>query len=182
MGTYTGRRLEVELSDRRRPVPFFIATWSGDGVAMLSSNDLGLDGLKRSLACLDKAFEKNGGPNRSTNYELNYTTRLRVVPLSGEISSAYAVFVESVATRASIDVMIERFRLTRREAEVLRLVVTGNSGPEIGKILFITAATVSDHTSSLLRKIGVRRRLELVMAMQECAHTTPWNSDQGLSN
>ena len=70
---------------------------------MLYCSELGPGKLKRSLARLNSAFEQSGTPDRSTNYVLDETTRLRVVPLAGDISSAYAVFVESMSIRAKID-------------------------------------------------------------------------------
>ena len=167
--------LKVQYRDRRRPAPFFVATWSDICAVILYSDNLDSHQRRRSLACLNDAFERRGGPDRSTHhYQLDDITRLRVVPLVGQIGSAFAVFVESVTTRASIEVVTQRYRLTRREVEVLVLVVAGKTGREIADRLCITPATVSDHTSSLLRKTGVSRRLELVTVMQECA----WNSDQ----
>ena len=166
--------LKAEHGDRRRAAPFFVATWSGAVVEILYSNDLHSDQWMRSLACLRESFERNGAPDSAASYALDDSTRLRVVPLAGEIDSAFAVFVESVPTRASIEVARQRYRLTRREVEVLVLVVGGKTGREIADILCITTATVNDHTSSLLRKIGVSRRLELVAVMQECA----WNAGQ----
>ena len=161
--------------DRRRPAPFFVATWSDAGLAMLYSNDLDLDQQRmQSLSCLDDAFKQHGRPEQSAIHQLDDTTRLRVVPLAGEIGCAFAVFVERMTTRASIEVMTQRYRLTRREVEVLVLVVGGKTGREIADMLYITTATVNDHTGSLLRKIGVRRRLELLTVMQECA----WDSEQ----
>ena len=165
---------ELQYRDRRRPAPFFVATWSDICVVILYSDNLDSHQRRRSLACLDDAFKRHGGPYRTTHYQLDDTTRLRVVPLAGEIGSAFGVFLESVTTRASIEVVTQRYRLTRREVEVLVLVVAGKTGREIADILCITPATVNDHTSSLLRKTGVSRRLELVTVMQECA----WNSEQ----
>ena len=54
------------------------------------------------------------------------------------------------------------YRLTSREAEVLRLVADGLSDREIGTRLFISHRTVERHVSNLLSKLGAARRSELV--------------------
>ena len=50
------------------------------------------------------------------------------------------------------------YRLTSREAEVLRLVADGLSDREIGTRLFISHRTVERHVSNLLSKLGAARR------------------------
>lgn len=50
--------------------------------------------------------------------------------------------------------------LTTRETEVLRLVGEGMSNAEIGQLLHVQESTVKYHISALIRKIGVRDRLQ----------------------
>jgi DNA-binding NarL/FixJ family response regulator len=55
-------------------------------------------------------------------------------------------------------------RLSRREADVLRLLAEGQSTVEIGRSLFISPATVKCHVARLIAKVGVRDRVQLVIA------------------
>jgi len=55
---------------------------------------------------------------------------------------------------------LARFGLTEREREVLALLATGRSNPEIGRALFISTKTASVHVSNILAKLGVGGRVE----------------------
>lgn len=48
--------------------------------------------------------------------------------------------------------------LTEREWEVLELIVQGKENDKIGKLLFISPTTVTNHVSSILRKLNVENR------------------------
>ncbi|MCG7407997.1 response regulator transcription factor [Paenibacillus sp. ACRRX] len=53
--------------------------------------------------------------------------------------------------------------LTRREAEVLRLMAEGKSNKNIGEFLFISEKTVKNHVSSILQKMEVDDRTQAVI-------------------
>ncbi|WP_409343767.1 response regulator [Paenibacillus sp. MBLB4367] len=53
--------------------------------------------------------------------------------------------------------------LTRREAEVLRLMAEGKSNKGIGEFLFISEKTVKNHVSSILQKMEVDDRTQAVI-------------------
>jgi DNA-binding NarL/FixJ family response regulator len=58
-------------------------------------------------------------------------------------------------------------RLTDREREVVVAVAGGSSNAEIAGELFIGPATVKSHVSSILTKLGLRDRTQLVVFAYE---------------
>lgn len=52
------------------------------------------------------------------------------------------------------------YNLTKREFEVLKLIIQGYNNPQIAKILKISRSTVGYHVTSLLAKLNVQNRLE----------------------
>lgn len=54
-------------------------------------------------------------------------------------------------------------KLTKREEEVLRYIISGKNNVEIAKILFISPHTAKAHVSAILNKFGVKTRVEAVV-------------------
>ncbi len=98
-------------------------------------------------------------------------TAVRVVAEGGALLSPSITrrligrFAERLAVDAELSPKLES--LTGREKEVLTAVARGLNNQEISESLFIGAATVKTHVSSILSKLGVRDRAQAVVFAYE---------------
>ena len=56
---------------------------------------------------------------------------------------------------------VSRFKVTAREQEIIRLLLDGAVGKEIGERLFISPKTVENHVYNIYQKLGVKNRVQL---------------------
>jgi DNA-binding NarL/FixJ family response regulator len=97
---------------------------------------------------------------------------LRVSRLAGSAGSYVAVFIEHGTRREDLTGTAERYNLTRREVEVLTLILNGLSGSEIAQNLSIAETTVADYVKQLLRKTGAKNRADML------ARVLGWNGSR----
>ena len=86
-------------------------------------------------------------------------------------------FAEHLAHDTRVSSRLER--LTTREREVLAAIASGLNNTEISEKLFIGAATVKSHVSSILTKLGLRDRAQTVVFAYESGLAEPGDHDIG---
>jgi DNA-binding NarL/FixJ family response regulator len=87
--------------------------------------------------------------------------------LSRRLAAAAAQLAEAQRGQATGPAPEELAALTTRELEVVRTIARGMSNAEIAHELFISEWTVKTHVASILRKLGLRDRAQVVAAAYE---------------
>ncbi|MDH5458424.1 MAG: response regulator transcription factor [Nitrospinota bacterium] len=67
----------------------------------------------------------------------------------------------------SQNLKLEDSGLTRREKEVVRLAGNGYNDDEIAKMLSISAFTVKFHLKRIFKKLGIHKRVELIVSLKK---------------
>ena len=80
-----------------------------------------------------------------------------LIPLNGRVRDNLH-FARNVG--AQVASAAERFGLSAREAEVLALMVLGDSNAEIAGQLFVSHKTIKNHLGAIYERMGVRNRVE----------------------
>ncbi len=86
-------------------------------------------------------------------------------------------FAERLAVDSAVSRRLER--LTEREREVVAAIARGSSNAETCEELFIGAATVKSHVSSILTKLGLRDRTQIVVFAYESGLVQAGDHDIG---
>lgn len=97
---------------------------------------------------------------------------LRISRLSGVSNSYVAVFCESRTRRDDVKHAAATYSLTKRERDVLTLVLRGFSSSEIAQELIISETTVGDYFKQLLRKTQAKNRTEMIARVLGWASAT----------
>jgi len=73
----------------------------------------------------------------------------------------------TAARQAPAAMSTDQTRLTKREGQILRLLVTGSANHQIGEELKLSAGTVRNHLSRIYRKLGVTTRTQAAVRVTE---------------
>lgn len=76
----------------------------------------------------------------------------------------YAESLSNIVERStSLDDFYEKYHITKREQDILRLILDGKSNAEIKKTLFISLHTVKNHIYNIYHKLNINTRYELIL-------------------
>lgn len=100
---------------------------------------------------------------------LLYSARAFLIGRRGteDEGSHVMVLLEKVAEKHGLnyDGVADRYSLSKREVEVVRLICEGCTNRDIGEKLFISEHTVKDHIKNIMRKMEVATRNEIVATL-----------------
>jgi DNA-binding CsgD family transcriptional regulator len=153
-----GLSIEVEMASRAATV------------LIEQMPDTRIGGVPVGVVMLVARLVAAGGRRQSARVRLRtgrwMSVQLDVLePAAPDGSQRLSLVIEPVAPYELAEVIAEAYGLTAREREVARLVVSGNSNPEVAAALSISLTTVQDHLKKVFAKLGVGSRHELTARM-----------------
>jgi DNA-binding CsgD family transcriptional regulator len=147
---------------QRRESPHFIICDSSMRV-LFSSPGVDPELLGReTLKSLESRCRESRTSRTTAFHAYSDDTVLRIVPLGEQLFGCVAIFVDTFSRRGSIFEAAKTFGLTKRESEVLQLLIRGTTTTEIADALCVAEGTAGDHVKSVMRKTGTSKRLDLV--------------------
>jgi DNA-binding CsgD family transcriptional regulator len=87
------------------------------------------------------------------------------VPLKSQPIIVLFIIEDKISNKLNVNEIRQQYKLTRREADIIRRVLDGLRNIEISKDLEIVEQTVKDHLSNVYMKIGVADRFDLIRSL-----------------
>ena len=75
----------------------------------------------------------------------------------------------------------DKFGITAREAEIIRLLIEGQDTRRITEALFISDHTVKNHIHNIYKKLGIRNRIQLVRCFQAALEEPGRSNDAAMA-
>jgi ligand-binding sensor domain-containing protein/DNA-binding CsgD family transcriptional regulator len=144
-------------------------------VVLLEGLEIGKHTLYIKAANNEGFWNEKAG-SMPINVRLSYWEQWRFVILAALLLAALAAALfwsrrrlrrlRAASIPPNLDRVMEKYALSKREAEILRLLLAGKSNKEIEDALFIAMATVKIHVHNIFRKVKVGSRLQLLLRVQ----------------
>jgi DNA-binding CsgD family transcriptional regulator len=80
------------------------------------------------------------------------------------------IMEETISNKLDMNEIRQKFRLTRRETDIVRRVVDGRRNIEIAEEIDISEQTVKDHLSNIYIKTGAENRIALMRTLMQTSN------------
>ena len=168
LGDDDGFALLAELRASYPAVPIVIVSASDRRAQVLRAIDLGAMGFVCKCAGNDtllKALEMVVSGGIYLPPTIMRSTALANEDASWRLHGSASSGV--TAPREDTDAVIARLGLTRRQSEVLSLLLRGQSNKLIARALNLSVETIKDHVAAVLRTLKVSSRTQAVLVVSE---------------
>ncbi|MFB2939453.1 response regulator transcription factor [Aerosakkonemataceae cyanobacterium BLCC-F154] len=95
---------------------------------------------------------------RQTDWEMGELMKSHIHPDQSTVSSSKTVKIRSIVLEYHL--FLQEHPLTKRELEILQLIVHGNTNSEIAEKLYLTIGTVKTHLRNIFNKLNVNDRTQ----------------------
>jgi len=162
----TLRSLALARAERTRLTSPDPAAWSA--VAGIAAHDRHLLGYTRFREAEALLLSRGSRPQAVTalTEAASIAASLGAVPLADDVRALAERARLTLPTVAATPASEDPDGLTAREVEVLALVGRGRTNAEIAAELFISTKTASVHVSNILRKLGLKSRIQAAAVAQ----------------
>ena len=161
VGCFTNSRQGIEYINKQKPDLVFLDVELEKNVSAFDVIKQLNENFQRSHIILVTAY-----PNYSIKAIKNKVFDYILKPIDiDELKDTMNRFIEHLSLKTSK--LIHEFSvLSKRESEILKLVLEGNSSNRIADILFISVNTVHTHRRNILKKTGAGSIIDLIRINQ----------------
>ena len=98
---------------------------------------------------------------------------IRAIPIGRHKDSSnpthIMILIERITKKREIDIQKakDKFKLTKRETEIVKLISDGHANKEISEMLFVSEYTVKDHIKNIMKKMDAKSRNEIAAILHE---------------
>jgi DNA-binding CsgD family transcriptional regulator len=90
-----------------------------------------------------------------------------LVKLKSFVKTVFPQETSSVGTDAFMERLFQKYKLTQREQQVVRLICSGKSSKDIENELFLSPHTIKEYIYRIYKKTGVKNRVQMVNLFRE---------------
>jgi DNA-binding CsgD family transcriptional regulator len=92
------------------------------------------------------------------------------IPVKSQPIIVVYIIEDKISNKLDVNEIRRQYRLTRREADIIRRLLDGLKNVEISKEFEIMEQTVKDHLSNIYQKMGVENRFDLIRSLVSPSH------------